>query len=538
MAEITRAAIAAHPFESLVSASVSKFPIDAGEFYGRPGQQHYRLLSFLAAQFTGQTILDIGTHKGSSALALSTNPANEVISFDIQRKVPLYDLPNVSFELANLWDPAVRKHWESTILGAAMIVLDIDPHDGPMELEFYEWLKAKNYKGLLVCDDIWYFKGMRDNFWFQVPTEHKLDITPLGHWSGTGIIAFEPQSWCAGWETFQGIRSIAPQPTSPWTVVTAYFDLTRMPDASDAIKARDRKHYFESARATFALDQPLVVYCEPDALEDLKALRPQRLMEKTKFITVNFEDLPLTKYRDQILENRKTHPTTDPRNTASYYLLCMARYALVKRTIAENPFGSTHFAWLNICIERMGYKNVAHLEDVFLGTPRDKVSTAYIDYIPRADTTVPAEYFKAGGRCSLCSGFFTGRAAEFRQFCDAIEAQFMTYLEAGYGHADEQLFSPVYFANRDLFEPYYGDYFQMITNYRATHENPEITLRLVIPKSFAAGDKATCAAACNFLLASHKNGWVTLNAGQLATVEGFIAKCGDMVIEPVIELNV
>ena len=549
MAEITRAAIAAHPFGDLVSASVSKFPIDADEFYGPPGQQHYRLLSYLAAQFNGQTILDIGTHKGSSALALSTNPTNQVISFDIQRKVPLYDLPNVSFELANLWDPVVRRFWEPTILGAAMIVMDIDPHDGPMELEFYKWLKEKDYKGLLVCDDIWYFKGMRDNFWFHIPTEHKLDITPLGHWSGTGIIAFHPQAAFSVWETFQGVRSLGPTPPSPWsstssdaqpsgpygpwTVITAYFDLTRMSDASDAIKARDRRHYFQSARATFALDQPLVVYCEPDALEDLKVLRPAHLADKTKYITVNFEDLPLTKYRDQIIENRKKNPTTDPRNTPSYYLLCMARYALVKRTIAENPFNSTHFARLNICIERMGYTNVAHLDDIFLGTPRDKVSTAYIDYIPRADTTVPAEYFRAGGRCSLCSGFFTARAAEFVRFCDAIEAQFMTYLEAGYGHADEQLFSPVYFANRDIFEPYYGDYFQMITNYRATHENPEITLRLVIPKSLAAGDKETCAAACHFLKRSHDEKWITLSPAQLGQIEFHLKICGDMVIEPV-----
>jgi hypothetical protein len=537
MVEVTRAAIAAHPFESLVSASVSKFPIDAGEFYGRAGQQHYRLLSFLASQFNDKTILDIGTHKGSSALALSTNPTNQVISFDIQRKVPLHDLSNVSFELANLWNPTVRRYWEPTILSAAMIVLDIDPHDGPMELEFYEWLKGKGYKGLLVCDDIWYFKGMRDNFWFQIPTEYKLDITPLGHWSGTGIVAFEPQPFI--WETFQGLQEVCQsRPSSPWTVVTAYFDLTRMPDASDAIKARDKKHYFQSARATLALDQPLVVYCEPDSLEELKALRPARLMDKTRFIAVEFDTLPLSRFRDQIVENRKKHPTTDPRNTPSYYLLCMARYALLKRTIEENPFGSTHFAWLNICIERMGYKNVAHLEDVFLLTPRDKVSTTYIDYIPHDDTKDAAAYFKAGGRCSLCSGFFTGRAAEFKEFCDKVDAQFMKYLEAGYGHADEQLFSPVYFENRDLFEVYFGDYQQMITNYRATHENPEITLRLVIPKAFAAGDKETCAKASHFLLESHKKGWITLSVSQLAELNTYVEKCGDMLIEPEIALRV
>ncbi len=529
MAQITRAAVRAHPFEILVADTATRIPIDRAEFFEGPGQQHYRLLSYLAHQFNGQTIIDIGTHKGSSAAALSTNPKNHIHSFDIERKVPLPDVSNCTFHLANLWDPATRRFWAPKILGAAMIVLDIDPHDGFLELDFYKWLRDNKYQGLVVCDDIWYFKGMRDSFWFEIPTEHKLDITPLGHWSGTGVIAFEPQHWVGSWETFQGLQVLgARRPPSPWTVVTAYFDLTRMPDATGAIKARDRAHYFKSARATFALDQPLVVYCDPDAVEELRALRPERLLHKTKFIPVDFESLPLTRCRAKIAENRKRHPTTDPRNTPSYYLLCMARYALIKRTIAENPFGSTHFAWLNICIERMGFKNVAHLEDVFLGPPRDKVSTTYIHYIPHIETKNPAFYFANGGRCSLCSGFFTGRAQEFREFCDKVEIQFMKYLEAGYGHADEQLFSPVYFENRHLFEVYFGDYQQMITNYRATHENPEITINYIIKKAFAAGDRETCAAACAFLMRSAQEKWVSLTNDQLTMIGGHLVRC----IEP------
>jgi hypothetical protein len=528
MAQITRAAVRAHPFEILVAESATKIPIDRAEFFEGPGQQHYRLLSYLAHQFNGQTIIDIGTHKGSSAAALSTNPKNHIHSFDIERKVPLSDLSNCTFHLANLWDPATRRFWAPTILGAALIVLDIDPHDGFLEMDLYKWLRDNNYRGLVVCDDIWYFKGMRDSFWFEIPTEHKLDITALGHWSGTGVIAFEPQYWVGSWETFQGLQvpgARRPSGTGPWTVVTAYFDLTRMSDASPAIKARDRRHYFQSARATFALDQPLVVYCDPDAVEELRALRPERLMSKTRFIPVDFETLPLTRYRNLIAENRKRHPSKDPRNTPSYYLLCMARYALIKRTIVENPFGSTHFAWLNICIERMGFKNVAHLDDVFLGPPRDKVSTAYINYIPHIETKNPAFYFANGGRCSLCSGFFTGRAQEFREFCDKVEAQFMKYLEAGHGHADEQLFSPVYFENRHLFDLYFGDYQQMITNYRATHENPEITIENIVKKSFAAGDRDTCAAACCFLMRSAQEGWLKFSNEQLTVVGSFLVHC-------------
>ena len=43
-----------------------------------------------------------------------------------------------------------------------------------------------------------------------------------------------------------------------------------------------------------------------------------------------------------------------------------------------------------------------------------------------------------------------------------MEKKFIHYVEKGYGHADEQLYSPVYFDNPDLFEHYYGDYQQII----------------------------------------------------------------------------
>jgi hypothetical protein len=177
----------------------------------------------------------------------------------------------------------------------------------------------------------------------------------------------------------------------------------------------------------------------------------------------------------------------------------------MQKVIAENPFGSTHFSLLNICIERMGYKNVAHLEEVFSGPPRDKVSTVYIDYLSEAIIADPKEYYRFG-RCSLCSGFFTGSAKNMSLFATKIIEKFMYYLELGYGHADEQLYSPVYFENRDLFELYYGDYFDMITNYRGLYENKKMPLQYVMPKSAAAGDWLTCYNVSKWLMQSKKGG--------------------------------
>jgi len=495
--------------------NLQKIPITTEEFHGVPGREHYRLMSYLATTMSNSTIIDIGTHMGSSALALSVNPTNTIYSFDIIHKAQLPDMSNVKFEIADLWDPEIRRTWAPILLSSPLIVLDIDPHSGVPEYEFYIWLKENNYKGLLFCDDIHYFKEMRDNFWYKIPSCEKIDITAIGHWSGTGIVSFVPRPDLV-WETYSGMRPVGvPSEPSPWTVVTAYFDLSKMPDASAPIKERDRTHYLNSAKTTMCLDQNLIVFCEKDNVDDLKAMRPSWLLGKTKFYVVDFEELPMTKYRQKIIDDRiRRSYNPDPRNTASYYLMCMSRYAVVKRAMEDNPFNSTHFAWLNICIERMGFNNIVHLDDVFCGPPRDKFSTTYIDYLPKEFIQNLPEYFQ-WGRCTMCSGFFTGRKDYFTKICNLVEEQFLEYLGAGYGHADEQLFSPVYFKHPDLFEHYFGDYQQMITNYRYTYENPNITLRLVIPRSASAGDWTTCRNACKFLWSSHEQGKIALSPSEI-----------------------
>ena len=326
---------------------------DCPEFYGEIGREHYKLLSYLSTFYNGETIIDIGTHRGSSALALSYNPSNTIYTFDIHNKVEnagIKSRDNIVFSFDNLFEPAAQATWKARILSAPFIFLDVDPHNGSMEIEFYTWLKKIDYKGFVICDDIWYFKEMRDNFWYRVPAGERHDLTHLGHWSGTGII------------NFSNTTRFPFNDNSAWTLVTAYFDLTKCPDASEEIRKRDSHHYLQNAVSTMALPYNLVVYCEEDTVEALKAMRPEYLAGKTRYIVCKFDSLCFEKggaplkecfaeYRGRIIKNRQEHPYNfDNRNTASYYLFCMSRYLMLKETIEINPFASTHFAWINICI--------------------------------------------------------------------------------------------------------------------------------------------------------------------------------------------
>jgi hypothetical protein len=87
--------------------------------------------------------------------------------------------------------------------------------------------------------------------------------------------------------------------------------------------------------------------------------------------------------------------------------------------------------------------------------------------------------------------------------CDLIENKFLEYLKLGYGHADEQLYSPVYFQNPELFDHHYGDYQQMITNYTYVYENSFPPIHNFIRNSFNNMNYKKCYKSCKFIFNSY-----------------------------------
>jgi hypothetical protein len=155
-------------------------------YLGEAGSEHYRLLAHLSNQYTDSALLDIGTYKGCSSLALAHNPKNLVKSFDIRSGLrSISDYPD---NIEYIVDDITESKYLDLISSSPLILLDTD-HDGIFEQKFYLHLKSINWSGLLLLDDINYNDPMRD-FWNSI-TEEKYDITHIGHHSGTGLVIFK-----------------------------------------------------------------------------------------------------------------------------------------------------------------------------------------------------------------------------------------------------------------------------------------------------------------------------------------------------------
>lgn len=145
--------------------------------------EHYRLIAHLSTCFDHASIFDIGTNKGYSALALSFNASNRVISYDIVECKELKNpeqLSRIEYRIGDvLQDPR--------LLRSPFIMLDTN-HDGVFEQQFYDFLKAHRYRGFVFLDDI-HLNTAMIRFWDGI-AETKEDLTELGHFSGSGLVAF------------------------------------------------------------------------------------------------------------------------------------------------------------------------------------------------------------------------------------------------------------------------------------------------------------------------------------------------------------
>ena len=161
-------------------------------FYENSGTEHYKLLAYLSTLIDNEIILDIGTYQGGSALALSYNPSNTVISIDIKYQVETYiDLDNIYFLEGDILRSEAGA--VAVLIKSTNFILYDTVHDGDTELKFHNYLLDTNWEGICLWDDIKYRwtgairEGMQ-SFWNSIDDNQKMDLTKYGHWTGTGLV--------------------------------------------------------------------------------------------------------------------------------------------------------------------------------------------------------------------------------------------------------------------------------------------------------------------------------------------------------------
>ena len=168
-----------------------KYLVEKKHYDNVAGKNEYRLYSYLSTFFNNSIILDIGTYTGRSAVALSHNDTNKVISYDITNHIKnpkhnIYTKHNIEFRIKNVIDDLNT----SFVKKCKIIVIDID-HLRVQEEKIIEHLIKNDFSGIIILDDIRHpykkIKFEMQKLWNNIKYK-KYDFTKYGHCSGTGLV--------------------------------------------------------------------------------------------------------------------------------------------------------------------------------------------------------------------------------------------------------------------------------------------------------------------------------------------------------------
>ncbi len=164
-----------------------------------PGE-HYRLLAAIILKMQPKIVVEIGTDKGLSSLAMKKYlPADgKIVTYDIKpwKEVEGHILEENDFadgrleqRLIDLSDPLQIPSQRELLESTDFFFIDA-PKDNVFEYRLMDQFKLLNFKRnpILLFDDTRLTSMLP--FWQKLPYP-KLDISSFGHWSGTGLVEWK-----------------------------------------------------------------------------------------------------------------------------------------------------------------------------------------------------------------------------------------------------------------------------------------------------------------------------------------------------------
>jgi hypothetical protein len=300
------------------------------------------------------------------------------------------------------------------------------------------------------------------------------------------------------------------------TLITGLFNLTRR---EPAFVRRTPAYYFQHGEFLFRLDQDVMFFVEPEFEAEIARRRGAHgLLHRTAVIPVSLEDLPawslVPPIRDALSRNPAVHH--DPgRDIPPYIAILWSRFDLLERAQALDPFGATHFAWID-----MGIAHIARtdhcVEDGVFHQPSSRARVLMRRNVsPRDIADRKAYYMNTRGR--LAAGYISVPRAMLHKVCDAFRTEALGALSLGIAHRVEAVLSASAAQHPDLFEFHYGNYDHILENYVRIRGSAEWLLELM-RACREQGDLARWHDIGERILASHRDGTFVATPDVLAAI--------------------
>jgi Bacterial protein of unknown function (HtrL_YibB) len=146
--------------------------------------------------------------------------------------------------------------------------------------------------------------------------------------------------------------------------------------------------------------------------------------------------------------------------TPHYIILNNNKFHFMEKAIEKNPFGSSHFIWIDFGINHVA-KSPEKIHE-WIGKVPDKVKQLCINpYIEKDDRKMFFQFIYH----HTAGGLFSGSVSYMKEYIRLFKEKVEEVYSQGWYQIDEAIMTMVQRDNPHLFEYFYGDYEGIIANY-------------------------------------------------------------------------
>ena len=247
------------------------------------------------------------------------------------------------------------------------------------------------------------------------------------------------------------------------TFVSAFFDIGRKTE----VPLQKYENYFTWINKL--LDIPITLYFFTTLeIHDRLTYQP-----RNNLIFGIIDKYPGSEKLSQIQNIWSNYVTNNPeKDTAEFACLTHSKFHLLNQAINVNPFNSTHYAWIDAGI----LKIATHGERLPTLYPPDKIKLLIMNFINSNEVKDPA--FVRTCRYKIAGGLFIGPKDNIKTFCDKMITTVNEDINNGNFGLEQEYMAIVYRQDTSIFDPYYGDFSDLILNYDKCERNEWLPIRV------------------------------------------------------------
>ena len=209
---------------------------------------------------------------------------------------------------------------------------------------------------------------------------------------------------------------------------------------------------------------PIVCLVDPYMEAEVRAVKSRHPNVRLEIVPMAFEELYFARDRTRLADLQPANNSITIRDTIEYAIIMWSKPDAVLRTAIANPFGTSHFAWIDFgiahVVELLGV-DWAEIEEETVRTDRlrlgERMATS------KAEVEDPWFFYSANsGR--VCGGFMTGTRERFEELAALFDAEVSRMIPTGTYAVDEQILAAATALMPDKIERWYCDYYGLLPN--------------------------------------------------------------------------